>query len=80
MEWGCMQALIDFDGWRKWKDFSLLQASKSKDASAAKNAGAGAKGANGKLAVGGGGKREKRASVNSVVGEEVEGKAIAAGA
>ncbi|MCJ1354405.1 MAG: ssk1 response regulator receiver [Icmadophila ericetorum] len=22
MEWGCMQALIDFDGWRKWRDFS----------------------------------------------------------
>ncbi|KAM7186552.1 hypothetical protein V8F33_011756 [Rhypophila sp. PSN 637] len=22
MEWGCMQALIDFDGWRKWKDFA----------------------------------------------------------
>jgi osomolarity two-component system response regulator SSK1 len=22
MEWGCMQALIDYDGWRKWKDFS----------------------------------------------------------
>ena len=22
MEWGCMQALIDFDGWRKWKDLS----------------------------------------------------------
>ncbi|TFA98987.1 Response regulator mcs4 [Trichoderma ghanense] len=22
MEWGCMQALIDFDGWRKWKDYS----------------------------------------------------------
>ncbi|KAI0105747.1 hypothetical protein GGR51DRAFT_519025 [Nemania sp. FL0031] len=21
-EWGCMQALIDFDGWRRWKDFS----------------------------------------------------------
>ncbi|KAI0875250.1 hypothetical protein GGS24DRAFT_456017 [Hypoxylon argillaceum] len=21
-EWGCMQALIDFNGWRKWKDFS----------------------------------------------------------
>lgn len=20
-EWGCMQALIDFDGWRTWKDF-----------------------------------------------------------
>ncbi|CAJ2503610.1 Uu.00g110040.m01.CDS01 [Anthostomella pinea] len=28
-EWGCMQALIDFDGWRKWKDFSQ----KSDDAS-----------------------------------------------
>jgi osomolarity two-component system response regulator SSK1 len=25
MEWGCMQALIDFDGWRKWKDFSSNQ-------------------------------------------------------
>ncbi|PHH64207.1 hypothetical protein CDD81_4821 [Ophiocordyceps australis] len=24
MEWGCMQALIDFDGWRKWKDFSQV--------------------------------------------------------
>nr|AAR30132.1 putative two-component response regulator SSK1p [[Gibberella] fujikuroi var. moniliformis] len=22
MEWGCMQALIDFDGWRKWKEIS----------------------------------------------------------
>lgn len=22
MEWGCMQALIDFDGWRKWKDLA----------------------------------------------------------
>jgi len=22
MEWGCMQALIDYDGWRKWKSFS----------------------------------------------------------
>ncbi|KAL8902082.1 MAG: hypothetical protein Q9207_004893 [Kuettlingeria erythrocarpa] len=27
MEWGCMQALIDFDGWRKWKDFSQAPAS-----------------------------------------------------
>lgn len=33
MEWGCMQALIDFDGWRKWKDFSQqgnLEAEKEK--------------------------------------------------
>ncbi|KAK3311519.1 uncharacterized protein B0T15DRAFT_508071 [Chaetomium strumarium] len=22
MEWGCMQALIDFDGWRKWKAYT----------------------------------------------------------
>ncbi|OAA35434.1 CheY-like superfamily [Metarhizium rileyi] len=25
MEWGCMQALIDFDGWRKWKEAYYLQ-------------------------------------------------------
>jgi osomolarity two-component system, response regulator SSK1 len=24
MEWGCMQALIDYDGWRKWKEFSEI--------------------------------------------------------
>ncbi|KAI9783295.1 MAG: ssk1 response regulator receiver [Peltula sp. TS41687] len=30
MEWGCMQALIDFDGWRKWKDFSSATAAISK--------------------------------------------------
>ncbi|EFX04838.1 two-component response regulator ssk1p [Grosmannia clavigera kw1407] len=23
MEWGCMQALIDFDGWRSWKELKL---------------------------------------------------------
>lgn len=39
MEWGCMQALIDFDGWRKWKDFSkkaeeLEAAKKSQNAKA----------------------------------------------
>ncbi|KAH9905329.1 hypothetical protein F4778DRAFT_779670 [Xylariomycetidae sp. FL2044] len=36
MEWGCMQALIDFDGWRKWKDFSQ----KSGEDDAAKKAAA----------------------------------------
>lgn len=30
MEWGCMQALIDFDGWRKWKDFSLVNEEKER--------------------------------------------------
>ncbi|KAF8460313.1 hypothetical protein BDZ91DRAFT_664654 [Kalaharituber pfeilii] len=24
-EWGCMQALIDFDGWKKWKDLSARE-------------------------------------------------------
>ena len=32
MEWGCMQALIDFDGWRKWKDFSSNQPNSSSHA------------------------------------------------
>jgi osomolarity two-component system, response regulator SSK1 len=38
MEWGCMQALIDFDGWRKWKDFSQ----KAEEDEAAKKAAAAA--------------------------------------
>ncbi|KEF61496.1 osomolarity two-component system, response regulator SSK1 [Exophiala aquamarina CBS 119918] len=25
-EWGCMQALIDFDGWRKWKQYAQERA------------------------------------------------------
>ena len=25
-EWGCMQALIDFDGWRKWKQYAIDKA------------------------------------------------------
>ncbi|KIV85285.1 hypothetical protein PV11_00993 [Exophiala sideris] len=25
-EWGCMQALIDFDGWRKWKQYAREKA------------------------------------------------------
>ncbi|KAF8429190.1 hypothetical protein EV426DRAFT_527442 [Tirmania nivea] len=25
-EWGCMQALIDFDGWKKWKNISQKEA------------------------------------------------------
>ncbi|KAK5105667.1 hypothetical protein LTR62_002500 [Meristemomyces frigidus] len=24
-EWGCMQALIDFDGWRRWKEFAVRE-------------------------------------------------------
>ncbi|KFZ09702.1 hypothetical protein V502_08546 [Pseudogymnoascus sp. VKM F-4520 (FW-2644)] len=47
MEWGCMQALIDFDGWRKWKDFSAQEvqpASGKADAAPKKNGGGGGKG------------------------------------
>lgn len=31
-----MQALIDFDGWRKWKDFSSQQAAEKETADAKK--------------------------------------------
>ncbi|KFY67518.1 hypothetical protein V496_01530 [Pseudogymnoascus sp. VKM F-4515 (FW-2607)] len=47
MEWGCMQALIDFDGWRKWKDFSAQEvqpANGKADAPPKKNSGGGGKG------------------------------------
>ncbi|OBT83905.1 hypothetical protein VE02_08419 [Pseudogymnoascus sp. 03VT05] len=42
MEWGCMQALIDFDGWRKWKDFSAQD--QQPDAPPKKSGGGGGKG------------------------------------
>ncbi|KAK3396183.1 hypothetical protein B0T20DRAFT_501446 [Sordaria brevicollis] len=35
MEWGCMQALIDFDGWRKWKDFGSSNGEDKRDAATA---------------------------------------------
>ena len=35
MEWGCMQALIDFRGWRQWKD---ITAENEKNAAAIKAA------------------------------------------
>ncbi|KAJ4388449.1 Two-component response regulator SSK1p [Neurospora sp. IMI 360204] len=35
MEWGCMQALIDFDGWRKWKDFGSSNGEDKKDSASA---------------------------------------------
>lgn len=42
MEWGCMQALIDFDGWRKWKEaysqqFEEREAAKKAQAAKAKS-------------------------------------------
>ncbi|KAK4125152.1 hypothetical protein N657DRAFT_643977 [Parathielavia appendiculata] len=45
MEWGCMQALIDFDGWRKWKSYSqdgVAEESSTKKAKSKKNRAAGA--------------------------------------
>ncbi|RDL41485.1 uncharacterized protein BP5553_01464 [Venustampulla echinocandica] len=45
MEWGCMQALIDFDGWRKWKDFSQKKTAEAEAGEDKKSAlGAGGKG------------------------------------
>jgi hypothetical protein len=35
-EWGCMQALIDYDGWRKWKDYAKQLAAQPKDEAAEK--------------------------------------------
>lgn len=32
-----MQALIDFDGWRTWKDFALAEEEANKKTAAAKN-------------------------------------------
>ena len=34
-EWGCMQALIDFDGWRKWKDLAAQEEANKKGESKA---------------------------------------------
>ncbi|KFY28688.1 hypothetical protein V493_02807 [Pseudogymnoascus sp. VKM F-4281 (FW-2241)] len=56
MEWGCMQALIDFDGWRKWKDFSAQEvqpAAGKADATPKKNGGGGGKGKGKKSRLGG---------------------------
>ena len=36
MEWGCMQALIDYDGWRKWKSYTSGSKPEIEDASAKK--------------------------------------------
>jgi osomolarity two-component system response regulator SSK1 len=50
MEWGCMQALIDFDGWRKWKDFSQKAQEAEAAAAAAEREQRGKKSAAGKIA------------------------------
>lgn len=57
MEWGCMQALIDFDGWRKWKDFSQKDKEESPKAAGRSF---------GKSTIAG--KREKRASASTLSG------------
>lgn len=35
-EWGCMQALIDFDGWRKWRDYAAKEEAGKSEAQKAK--------------------------------------------
>ena len=54
-----MQALIDFDGWRKWKDFS--QTKPAEKAAGTNNSGKSPKAAmNGKVQAGGGKKEKER--------------------
>jgi len=48
MEWGCMQALIDFDGWRKWKDFSATEEAQLASSEAPSKKSGGALGGKGK--------------------------------
>ena len=59
MEWGCMQALIDYDGWRKWKDINKSAAAKEAQPDAKKGKG---KSAMPSATV----KREKRLSTGGV--------------
>ncbi|KAF1822153.1 uncharacterized protein K489DRAFT_320183 [Dissoconium aciculare CBS 342.82] len=42
-EWGCMQALIDFDGWRQWRDVAAREAAGKTDAQKLKDQEADAK-------------------------------------
>jgi osomolarity two-component system response regulator SSK1 len=66
-----MQALIDFDGWRKWKDFSQQNADE-KEMSKKSVLGGGVIGSS---SAGGGGKKKKnRTSLGSrtTIKEEVE--------
>ena len=42
-EWGCMQALIDFDGWKTWKKSAEEMAAADATAAAAKRTKAGKK-------------------------------------
>jgi len=81
-EWGCMQALIDFDGWREWKDFQSAPA----DTTSAGNKGTG-KGAGHRTSNAGSGlpglklaQRSDSASVNKSVPSSKDPAAIASGA
>ncbi|KAL2269363.1 hypothetical protein VTJ83DRAFT_1547 [Remersonia thermophila] len=38
MEWGCMQALIDYEGWREWKSYSQQQGADGDDAAGGRKA------------------------------------------
>ncbi|KAI9762402.1 MAG: ssk1 response regulator receiver [Chaenotheca gracillima] len=71
MEWGCMQALIDFDGWRKWKDFSQRRDENSTASpmnGGAGKAGANASGKKGGANSGSAAQKEKGGSRNSSMG------------
>jgi predicted transcriptional regulator len=68
-----MQALIDFDGWRKWKDAAI--ANGLKDASNMKPGGAGKKAAGKKVTI-----EKKSSSTEQSSGKEDSPDAIVAAA
>jgi len=75
MEWGCMQALIDFDGWRKWKDFSQNNTDE-KDKKTAAGAGAAKKNKKNRISVGSNpGASSSRVTIKEEL-EPVNGQAI----
>lgn len=68
-----MQALIDFDGWRKWKDFSATeQAEQAKAESVSKKSGGSGKGKNKKSRLSAG--RESVSMTSTIREESLEGR------
>jgi hypothetical protein len=74
-EWGCMQALIDFDGWRKWKDFDVSPSVTpvKKSPTPAKKSAVSPSAAVGNMELKVGEKLEKEDSPDTVVGVGVSG-------
>lgn len=75
MEWGCMQALIDFDGWRKWKDFSAQVPNADEEAAKAADKKKKEDRRKNRNSIGGGGSSANLPSTTTTtrISEEVEG-------